>query len=525
MFASVQTLGKKEYLNENYFRNDYFDYIIIDEFHHAVARNYKNILKYFKPKFMLGLTATPDRLDNKDVYELCDYNVLYDLPLNEAINKGWLVPFRYYGIYDESVDYNKIDFRNGKYIEKQLEEAFSINRRAELIYKNYKKYKSKRALSFCTSKKHAEFMAEYFNKMGVKSYSVYSGDKGKYSLERNVAINKLKSGELNVIFSIDMFNEGIDVKSVDMVMFLRPTESPTVFLQQLGRGLRKDVEKKYLNVLDFIGNYKKANLIPFLLTGKCNVTNKKNITDIIPKDDDLPEDCFIDFDFRLIDIFKEMLEANKKFVDIILEEYYRIKEYFVKRPLRVDLFIYIDNDIYYGMKKKSKFNFFKNFIGFLDTNNELIEQEKNLLGTIAEEFLNMIETTSMTKTYKIPVLLAFYNDGNIKLKINDDDIYKSFLKFYLNSSNAIDLLRDKSTSNFKSWSKKDYVKLARKNPIKFLKKTHQKFFYDDGKYFCLNNDLKEFINNVAFRNHFKDILEFRNKEFYRNRLYKKYKKD
>lgn len=266
IFALVQTLGKEQYLNEEYFSKDYFDYIIVDEFHHAVSSNYKKIIDYFTPKFLLGLTATPERLDSKDVFALCDYNMVYEVRLKDAINKGWLVPFRYYGIYDETVNYEHIDYKNGKYDDKQLEEALMLNKRGEIILNHYLKYNSKRAMGFFTSRHHAEYMAKVFNENNIPSAAVYSGEKGEYSEDRNIALSKLTSGELKVIFSVDMFNEGLDVPAIDMVMFLRPTQSPTIFLQQLGRGLRKFKDKKYLNVLDFIGNYKKANLVPFLLS-------------------------------------------------------------------------------------------------------------------------------------------------------------------------------------------------------------------------------------------------------------------
>jgi HKD family nuclease len=127
LFATVQTLGRKEYLNDEYFTRDQFDYIIIDEFHHAVARSYINVIEYFNPRFLLGLTATPERLDNKDVFALCDYNLVYEVRLKEAINKGWLVPFRYYGVYDET-DYSRIDYKYGRYDEKQLEQVLNITK-------------------------------------------------------------------------------------------------------------------------------------------------------------------------------------------------------------------------------------------------------------------------------------------------------------------------------------------------------------------------------------------------------------
>lgn len=160
---------------------------------------------------MLGLTATPERLDNKDVFALCDNNVAYEVRLKSAINKGWLVPFRYYGIYDELVNYETIDYKNGKYDNNQLEKALMINKRADLIIGHYGKYKSERALGFCSSRKHAEFMAEYFCSKGVKACAVVSEGSSDYSVDRSEAVNKLAKGEIKVIFSVDMFNEGLDI--------------------------------------------------------------------------------------------------------------------------------------------------------------------------------------------------------------------------------------------------------------------------------------------------------------------------
>ena len=519
VFASVQSLGKDNYLNEDYFPKDYFDYIVIDEFHHAVCKNYQNIINYFTPKFMIGLTATPDRLDNKDVFSICDYNTVYEVTLKTAIDKGWLVPFRYYGIYDESVNYDEVEFKNGKYNEKQLEEALSINKRAELILNNYKKYKSSTALGFCTSKSHAEFMAKYFNENGVPSCSVYSGDKGEYSEERNIALRKLRNEEIKVIFSVDMFNEGLDVKNVDMVMFLRPTQSPTIFLQQLGRGLRKDKNKNYLNVLDFIGNYKKANLVPYLLTGESKKVEKT--TGFMLKEEEYPEDCFIDFDFRLVDLFEKMNKANQKLEDAILEEFYRIKAYLGHVPSRVDMFTYMDEDLYYNMKKKSKVNIFKDYMKFLNDNNEDNDYESEILNTLAHEFIKLIENTSMTKVPKIPLLLAFYNKGKMKLEIDDEDIYKSFKSFYNSGSNAIDMLKDKSTKNFKTWTEKQYISFARKNPVHFLCKSSSEFFTINEEKVCLNKGLQQYLNNPVFINHVKDAIDFRQKEYYKNRFDKK----
>lgn len=521
IFALVQTLGKEQYLNEEYFSKDYFDYIIVDEFHHAVSSNYKKIIDYFTPKFLLGLTATPERLDSKDVFALCDYNMVYEVRLKDAINKGWLVPFRYYGIYDETVNYEDIDYKNGKYDDKQLEEALMLNKRGEVILNHYLKYNSKRAIGFCTSRHHAEYMAKVFNENNIPSAAVYSGEKGEYSEERNIALSKLTSGELKVIFSVDMFNEGLDVPAIDMVMFLRPTQSPTIFLQQLGRGLRKFKDKKYLNVLDFIGNYKKANLVPFLLSGKEYSASecKKNKQG----DYEFPEECIVDFDFKIIDIFKKQAEREMKVKDKVKEQFEVVTQMLGYRPSRVELFTYIDDEVYQNIRSKAM-NPFSNYLEYIKENDKLTHDEEILYNSRGREFINMIETTSMSKTYKMPVLLAFYNYGDVKMEISEDDIYKSFYNFYRKGSNKVDMLKDKGTREFENWDKKKYVSLANNNPIKFLLKTHGEFFKEKEEcLIALQDDLKDIINNEAFKKHMKDSIDFRVESYYKNRFFNRKK--
>lgn len=521
IFALVQTLGKEQYLNEEYFSKDYFDYIIVDEFHHAVSSNYKKIIDYFTPKFLLGVTATPERLDSKDVFALCDYNMVYEVRLKDAINKGWLVPFRYYGIYDETVNYEDIDYKNGKYDDKQLEEALMLNKRGEVILNHYLKYNSKRAIGFCTSRHHAEYMAKVFNENNIPSAAVYSGEKGEYSEERNIALSKLTSGELKVIFSVDMFNEGLDVPAIDMVMFLRPTQSPTIFLQQLGRGLRKFKDKKYLNVLDFIGNYKKANLVPFLLSGKEYSASecKKNKQG----DYEFPEECIVDFDFKIIDIFKKQAEREMKVKDKVKEQFEVVTQMLGYRPSRVELFTYIDDEVYQNIRSKAM-NPFSNYLEYIKENDKLTHDEEILYNSRGREFINMIETTSMSKTYKMPVLLAFYNYGDIKMEISEDDIYKSFYNFYRKGSNKVDMLKDKGTREFETWDKKKYVSLANNNPIKFLLKTHGEFFKEKEEcLIALQDDLKDIINNEAFKKHMKDSIDFRVESYYKNRFFNRKK--
>ena len=518
IFALVQSLGKKTNLNE--FKRDYFDYIIIDEFHHAVADNYKRVLDYFTPKFLLGLTATPERLDNRDVFALCDYNNVYEIRLKEAINKGYLSPFRYYGIYDDTVDYSQINMKNGRYDEKDLEEKLMIHKRAELVLRHFLKYNSSSAIGFCSSRNHAEYMAKYFTENDIPSAAVYSGSQGEYTENRKDAVEKLKNNKLKALFTVDMFNEGVDIPSIDTVLFLRPTQSPTIFLQQLGRGLRKDENKKYLTVLDFIGNYKKANMAPFLLSGYDY--NTKTLLNESVMEFEYPDDCYIDFDFKLVDLFKIQATQELKIKDRIVLEYESIKAKIGKRPSRVDLFLGMDDSIITSMKKSSKINLFRDYLKFLDDNDELNIEEREFISTPAHDFLKTIETTNMTKSYKMPILKAFYNDGEIKLDITEDDVYKSMREFYSYKSNAVDMLKDKSSKNFASWQKKQYLSLAKRNPIKFLLKTHSEFFIKkEGYAISLSDELKDYINLDSFKNHFKDIIEYRTPYYYKTRYEKK----
>lgn len=236
------------------------------------------------------------------------------------------------------------------------EELYNV-KRYDLIYKYYKKYHSKRALGFCSSRMHAEEMAKEFCRRGVKSVAVYSNADGEFSEERNVAIEQLKNQEIKVIFSVDMFNEGVDIASLDMVMFLRPTESPTVFLQQLGRGLRISKGKEYVNVLDFIGNYEKAGRAPFLLNGGA-CAGERTAYDY--SEIEYPDDCIVDFDMHLIDLFREMDEKSLSIKERIKQEYYRVKELLDgKVPTRTELFTNMDDHIYEYCMKHSKENPFK----------------------------------------------------------------------------------------------------------------------------------------------------------------------
>lgn len=515
IFASVATLGRPEYLTAKYFVPDYFDYIVIDEFHHAVNDQYMRIVNYFKPQFLLGLTATPERMDGRNIYEICDYNVPYEISLTEAINKGMLVPFRYYGIYDET-DYSGIHPVHGHYEEKDLNGIYVGNaHRYDLIYKYYEKYGSKRALGFCCSRVHAEEMAKEFCKRGIQAVAVYSNADGVYSEDRSTVIEKLKSGEIRVIFSVDMFNEGVDITAVDMVMFLRPTESPIVFFQQLGRGLRRSAGKEYLNVLDFIGNYEKAGNVRKFLTGKAYSTDRMHE---FSEKEELPDDCIVDFDMRLIDLFAEMDKKHLKIKEQITKEYFRIKENLGHRPSRMDLFTYMDDDIYQFTISHPKDNVFKDYLGFLRETGEINEAENFLVDGIAKEFLNVLETTNMTKVYKMPVLMAFYNNGDMRLNVTDEQLLVSWKAFFDQNGNWKDLDKNMSYEKYKSISNKAHLKKILTMPVHFLQESGKGFFVKrDGFAISLKSELERYIGNPTFVEQVKDIVEYRAMDYYQRR--------
>ena len=517
IFASVSTLGRASYLCENYFAPDYFDYIVIDEFHHAVTECYQRLIDYFKPKFLLGLTATPERMDGRSIYEICDYNVPYEINLKDAINRGMLVPFHYYGIYDKT-DYSGLRLKRGHYEEHDLNRIYIENDgRRELIYRHYMKYPSKRALGFCCSRLHAEDMAKDFSQRGIPSVAVYSNGEGEFYQDRGTAIQRLKSGEIKVIFSVDMFNEGVDITSVDMVMFLRPTESPVVFLQQLGRGLRRSKGKQYLNVLDFIGNYEKAGKAPYLLSGKPYNSEVMGSSTFL-QDFEFPDECMVDFDLRLVDLFREMEKRKQTIRDRIQEEYLRVKELLEKVPDRMELFTYMDDNVYELCIGHSSENPFRRYLEFLEEMGDLSPEEYRVFHGIGREFLKVLETTNIQKSYKMPILEAFYNDGDVRLALTDEEVLYSWKRFFSKGTNWRDWDDVVSYEDYKKISDREHLNKAKKMPIHFLKKSGKEFFVErEGYALALREELKDVIQEDAFRKHMKDIIEYRTMEYYRRR--------
>ena len=260
LFVSVQTFNAKSL--EKHLTPDFYDYIIIDEVHHAPAETYKNILGHFTPKFLLGLTATPERMDGKSIMPYFNNKITAEIRLPEAIERKLLCPFQYFGVTD-NIDLSNLRWERGGYNREELSKIYTRQdaeaiTRASLIVQAVDKYVTDinevKGLGFCVSKEHARFMADYFNKCNIPSLCL-TGDSPKE--ERDSAKLKLTNGDLRFIFVVDLYNEGVDIVNVNTILFLRPTESLTIFLQQLGRGLRLADGKECLTVLDFIGQANK----------------------------------------------------------------------------------------------------------------------------------------------------------------------------------------------------------------------------------------------------------------------------
>ena len=528
VFASVQTLGNARYLDERYFAPDRFEYLVVDEFHHAVATQYQRIVSYFKPKFMLGLTATPERMDGRNVYEICDYNVAYEVPLKEAIDKGMLAPFRYFGIYD-ATDYSKLRRAGGKYLEEDLDKAYLGNaERNELVVKHYRKHGSGRALGFCSSRAHAAEMAGVFCEHGIPAAAVVSESVDEHCEERETAIRKLEAGKLRVIFSVDMFNEGVDIPDVDMVMFLRPTESPVVFLQQLGRGLRLAPGKEYLTVLDFIGNYEKAGLVRYLLTGTNDVylaARKGTLPSAVAQQQlalEYPDGCQVDFDLQLLDLFAQMERNRAPAKERIRSEYLRVEELLGRRPSRVDLFTCMDDEVYELCRSHGIFNIFKDYLEFLREMKRLSPDEERLYDGIGREFLHVLETTSMTKAYKMPVLRAFYHDGDVRMQVTEEQLLESWKDFFGAGPNWKDLPKVKTRDDYLRMSDKQHLQNIMKNPVHYLQQSGKGFFVQrEGCALALADELEPVVGQPAFAEQMGDIIAYRTMDYYQTRYHKR----
>jgi superfamily II DNA or RNA helicase/HKD family nuclease/SOS-response transcriptional repressor LexA len=386
--ASVQTLAKAEHLAR--FAPQHFDYIVIDEFHHAAAGTYRRLLTHFAPSFLLGLTATPDRTDQSDILSLCDDNLVYSCHLFAGIQAGLLAPFHYHGIQDESVDYREVPWRNGRFDPEQLSNKLATLARARHALREWRSKAQQRTLAFCVSTRHADYMAEQFINAGVSAAAVYAGS----TLGRAQALEKLYAGTLQVVFSVDLFNEGVDLPSIDTVMMLRPTESKILFLQQLGRGLRRSAGKQRLVVLDFIGNHHSFLQKPQALFGVGSTYQA--LAEFARKAErhalDLPAGCYVNYDLAIIDFLKSLDSTGPQ------KDYEALRDALGRRPTLSEF--YRSGSSIQAMRQQAG-----QWFALVSAMGDL----KELESAVADHFqtlLREVEVTAMTKSFKMVLLEA-----------------------------------------------------------------------------------------------------------------------
>lgn len=319
LFMSIQTFNSKEWYYQT--TPDFYDYIVIDEFHHSAAPSYQRLIEYYKPKILLGLTATPERMDGKDITEYFDGRIAAEIRLSEAIDRKLLSPFQYFGVSD-TVDLSTLKWTRGGYERADLEKLYSHNtKRSELIIASLQRYVSDIndviGLGFCVSVEHAKYMADFFNSKGIPSIALHgsSNDDDRFSAQE-----KLRKKEINFIFVVDLYNEGVDIPEINTVLFLRPTESLTVFLQQLGRGLRLSEGKECLTVLDFIGQaHKKYNFEEKFkaLIGRTHHSVQRELQNGFPN---MPKGCFV-----------QLEKVSQKYILDNIKSYFSNKNSLVKK--------------------------------------------------------------------------------------------------------------------------------------------------------------------------------------------------
>lgn len=409
LFATINMLSKEENLTQ--FAPTYFDYIIIDETHRAGASSYLKILNYFQPQFLLGMTATPERTDGFDIYQLFDHNIAYEIRLNQAMQENLLCPFHYFGITDITVDNQEIN-------DKSSFNDLTTDARVTHIINQSKYYgfsgERLRGLIFCSQIEEAQILSQKFNERGFNTIAL----SGKDSQEtRTNAIHKLEQKErstgLDYIFTVDIMNEGIDIPAINQIIMLRPTKSAIIFVQQLGRGLRKYPQKDYVVILDFIGNYQNNFMIPIALSGDTSY-NKDNIRHYVAEGNRfIFGSSTIHFDkIARQKIYQGIDSAKLSDTALLKNEYLQLKQKLGKIPSIFDFSQFGSIDI---LKFLDKFKTYHNFLQKYDKDYTI------RFNTIQEEILYFI-SYRFAKGKRIHELIALKlllkNTSHLLMDIN-----------------------------------------------------------------------------------------------------------
>lgn len=483
LFATMQTMSKKEVYSS--FAPDTFDTIIIDEAHRIGAKSYQEIMDYFNPKFWLGMSASPERTDDFDVYAAFDHNIAYEIRLQQALEENLLCPFHYFGITDFLTNGNETDFTDFNYL--------TSNQRVDYIIEqtNYYGYSGERVkgLMFCSSKKEAAALSERLNLRGYRTIALSGEDSQE---KREDAIDRLvsdtRSDYLQYILTVDIFNEGVDIPEINQVVLLRPTQSPIVFVQQLGRGLRKSKDKEYVVILDFIGNYKNNFMIPIALSGDRSY-NKDNIRRYVLEGERIiPGSSTIHFD----EISKKQIFASidklSGIKTFIKESYKNLKYKLNRTPLLMDFLSNHEVDPLVILKEYKTYYKLLESIDASSIEKPLNDKELTVLEYYSSIIANSrrpIEAELLNQIINLYTIEPFDLLNQINSKYNTQ-----FNMNHLNSALS------NITGNFiKTSAEKD------KNTL-----LNSVILHNDDK-LSISNDFKNILTNTQFKEYIQDLID------------------
>lgn len=485
MFATIQTISR--YYEE--FEKDYFDYIIVDEAHHSASESYLRILNYFNPAFTLGMTATPERCDSLSVFELFDNNVALEVRLHEALEEDLVIPFHYFGVTDiDGVELEDVNLDD----KPELAQRLMVHKRVDFIIEKMNFYGNdgdfRKALGFCVNIDHAIYMAEEFNKRGIKSIALSGEDSVS---KRDEYIKRLESNkdDLQVIFTVDIFNEGVDIPAINTVLMLRPTNSPIIFIQQLGRGLRKNGNKEFLTVLDFIGNHNKTFLIAIALNG-ARYYDKDSLKVAVATDfADAPGCTNIQIDeISKERILEQIDKENFRAAKYLKEEYNQFK---ILCGGRIP-YMLLDYMKYDGAPDPVKFIDNKGtYLGYVAK----IENDKSLKQILENEnFEKVLKELNgnlpLKRINEFVILKYLLNHSSMSLKVAKSEILK-----YVNNMDE-----DSIKHAFECLNHQYYDELSKKRKIKLIKYENDTLF--------VSEEFKSIIDSQKLRKYIEDAINY-----------------
>jgi superfamily II DNA or RNA helicase/diadenosine tetraphosphate (Ap4A) HIT family hydrolase/HKD family nuclease len=428
VFASVQTLSRTSVFAK--IDQQRFEYLVVDEVHHADAPSYRRILSHFSPGFLLGLTATPERADEGDIPGIFDDNVPYRADLGTGISEELLVPFSYFGLAD-TTDYQPIPWRNGRFDQEKLSAALADGPRMHKLWEAWQEpdKAGSRTMVFCASIAHASFVRDWLKERGLHVRLCHGGPD---SDDRSMALHELERGEIDAICSVDLFNEGIDCRPLDRVVMLRPTESPVLFLQQLGRGLRTAEGKERLVVIDFVGNHR-----VFL----DRVRNLLRLTDketslhafLFKNKSVLPPGCSVDIELEAIDLMKRLLPPEGSRSPVIAA-YRELKAARGERPSAGEL-------VRLGYSLSPFLPGHGGWFGFVGSEDDLSSEEATTL-EVADAWLKELQSTPMTKCFKMVTLEVLLEAEALQIGMGLSELARRSHDYLVRSPELLEDLSD-----------------------------------------------------------------------------------